>query len=142
MSVAMAHWVDLPHSEDENGGMLTAVEALRNIPFPIRRAFYMHGTPPGVERGGHAHRDTHQILIAVSGTFSVELADDTVRRSFDLNDPNRALYMSPMTWVRLYDFSPGAVCLVLADTHYDSRKSLRSWDEFLRALSEPSGSAR
>jgi len=133
MNEAHARWIDLPHAQYEDGGVLTAIEAERDIPFAIRRAFYMHATPPGIERGGHAHSDTRQILIPVAGELSVELSDGAETRTFRLSDPNRGLYMPPMTWVRLYDFSPGAVCLVLADTHYDRSKSLRTWNDFLRA---------
>jgi len=131
-----ARWIDLPTFADEDGGILTAIEATRDIPFAIRRAFFMHGTPPGVERGGHAHRDTHQVLIPVSGTVSVELSDEKSNRVFLLSDPRRGLYMPPMTWVRLFGFSPGAVCLVLADTHYERSQLLRTRDEFLRARVE------
>lgn len=142
MKLGDARWMDLPHFRDEGGGMLTAIEANDDVPFPILRAFFMHGTPPSVERGGHAHRDSRQVLIPVCGSLRVELSDETSRRAFELSDPNRGLYMPRLTWVRLYDFSPGAVCLVLADTHYDPSQLIRGWDDFVRARREQGESPR
>ncbi|HWP45509.1 MAG TPA: FdtA/QdtA family cupin domain-containing protein [Blastocatellia bacterium] len=138
MSLAEAYWVSLPRSVDTRG-ILTAIEGGRDIPFEIRRIFYLHGTPDGVERGGHAHRDTRQILIAVAGQLSVDLSDGTETRTFRLTDPNQGLFVPAMTWVRLYGFSRGAVCLVLADTHYDRARSLRSWGEFRQAVEKLAG---
>jgi len=135
VSLADVRWIKLPHSLDERG-VLTAIEAGSDIPFEVKRIFYMHGTPAGIERGGHAHRDTRQVVIAANGHFRMDLSDGKETRAFELSDPNKGLYMPPMTWVRLYDFSDAAVALVLADTHYDRSRSLRTWDEFVRAVSE------
>ena len=126
-------WIDLPNAVDERG-VLTAVEGGRSIPFEIRRVFYMHGTPSGIDRGGHAHRDTQQVVIPVSGRFDVELSDGREARPYVLSDPNRGLYMPPMIFIRLQNFSAQAVCLVLADTHYDRSKSIRTWEEFLSTV--------
>jgi dTDP-4-dehydrorhamnose 3,5-epimerase-like enzyme len=131
MSIDEVSWINLPHAADERG-VLTSVEAGVDVPFEIRRIFYMHAIR--AERGGHAHRDTRQVVLPVAGEFSVELSDGRNSANYRLADPNRGLYMPPMTWVRLYDFSAGAVCLVLADTHYDRSASLRSWEEFLAAV--------
>ena len=136
MSLADVRWIELPHAVDERG-VLTAIEAPNDIPFEIKRIFYMHGTPAGIERGGHAHRDTRQVVIAASGRFRMDLSDGRETRAFELADANKGLYMPPMIWVRLYDFSDGAVALVLADTHYDRGRSLRTWDAFVRAVAEP-----
>ena len=136
MTLAEVRWIALPSAADARG-VLTAVEGGADIPFEIRRVFYMHGTPAGIERGGHAHRDTQQVVVAVSGRFGLELCDGRERRSFTLDDPARGLFMPPMTWVRLYDFSPQAVCLVLCDTRYDRARSLRTWEEFTAALAQP-----
>jgi dTDP-4-dehydrorhamnose 3,5-epimerase-like enzyme len=129
----VVRWIDFPHAVDERG-TLTAVEGGESIPFEIRRIFYMHGTPAGVDRGGHAHRGTHQVVIPISGQFEVELSDGRETRPYTLSDPNRGLYMPPMTFVQLRNFSPHAVCLVLADTPYDRSKSIRTWEEFLSAV--------
>jgi dTDP-4-dehydrorhamnose 3,5-epimerase-like enzyme len=133
MADGKPRWIDLPHARDQAGGFLTAIEAGQDVPFSILRAFYMYGTPPGVTRGGHAHADTQQIIVAVSGALSVELCDESSRECFRLDDPNRGVFMPPLFWVRLYDFSADCVCLVLADTHYDPSTLIREWDEFLVA---------
>ena len=135
MSLAGVRWIEIPHVVDSRG-VLTAIEAGLDIPFEIKRVFYMHGTPVGIERGGHAHRDTHQVVISVNGRFMMDLSDGIETCSYELADPNKGLYMPPMTWVRLYDFTPGAVALVLADTHYDQGKSLGTWDDFVRTAGE------
>ncbi len=85
----------------------------------------------GVDRGGHAYRETDQVAIAVHGMFKIDVSDGVETKSFGLTRPDRGLYLPRLTWVRLYDFSSGAVCLVLASTHYAKSKSIRTWDEFL-----------
>lgn len=135
MTVAAVKWIDIPHAVEPRG-VLSAVEGGFDIPFEIKRIFYMHGTPGGIERGGHAHLDTHQVIIPVNGKLLIDALDGTEVRTFELANPNQGLYMPPMTWVRLYNFSPNAVALVLADTHYDRSKSLRTWNDFMRAVNE------
>ena len=129
------HWIDFPHQVDERG-VLTAIEATKDIPFQMRRLFYMQGTPEGVERGGHAHRDTQQVVIAISGRFDLDLSDGRENRTFTLDSPTRGLFMPPMIFARLFNFSPGATCLVLADTLYERSKSIRTWQDFLAAVGE------
>ncbi|WP_415715128.1 sugar 3,4-ketoisomerase [Maridesulfovibrio sp.] len=124
-------WIDLPSVEDERG-VLTAIEENKDIPFEIKRIFYMHHiTKP---RGGHAHRDTSQVLTAAHGSFSLELFDGKETRTYEMNDPTKGIYMPPMIFVSHYNFSKDAVCLVLADTHYDITKSIRSKEEFLAEI--------
>lgn len=135
MSLAEVRWIEFPCATDERG-VLTAVEATKDVPFAINRIFYMHCTPDGVERGGHAHRDTCQVVIPIAGRFKMDLSDGEVTRSFELHDRNKGLYMPLMTWARLYDFSPLTVALVLADTHYDRSRSLRTWNDFIDAVAE------
>ena len=93
------------------------------------------------ERGGHAHRVTRQLLVPIAGTFSVEVSDGCETASYDMNDPHRGLYLPPMTWVRLSEFTPDAICLVLADTFYADVSYIRDWDEFV-ALSQSERAAR
>jgi dTDP-4-dehydrorhamnose 3,5-epimerase-like enzyme len=133
MSLKDVRWIDIPHVSDPRG-VLSAVEGGIDVPFEIKRIFYMCGTPEGTERGGHAHRETHQVVLGLNGSFRIDLSDGTDKRSFNIDDSNRGLYMPPMTWARLYGFSPGAIALVLADTHYDRSKSLRTWDDFALAV--------
>jgi hypothetical protein len=132
-SIDSIRWIDLPHQADPRG-VLTAIEGVKDVPFQIRRVFYMYGTPEGVERGGHAHRDTQQVVIAVTGRFTLKLSDGHASGTFTLDSPTRGLYMPPMIFVQLFDFSPGAVCLVVADTNYERSKSIRSWADFLAVV--------
>lgn len=124
-------WVDLPSVSDDRG-VLTAVESGIDIPFEIRRVFYMHHITKA--RGGHAHRDTSQVLTAAAGSFTLELFDGTTTRTYTMDDPTKGIYMPPMVFVSHYDFSSDAVCLVFADTHYDMSMSIRSREEYLEEV--------
>jgi hypothetical protein len=124
-------WINLPSNVDQRG-VLTSVESRLDIPFEIKRIFYMHHIV--TDRGGHAHKDTHQVIVAAAGTFKVDLSDGTSSQTHVFDDPTRGLYTPPMVFIHLYDFSPGAVCLVLASTHYDMSKSIRSWEAYLEAI--------
>ncbi len=126
-------WIDLP-SVDDPRGTLTAAESQLDVPFDIQRVFFMHHVT--ASRGGHAHRDTDQVVIAVAGRFKVELFDGEDSASYVLDRPNRGLYVPRMVLVDLDRFSPDAVCLVLASTHYDMSRSLRTRADFLQAISE------
>ena len=128
----LVQWVNLnPHSDTR--GSLTAIEGGQTIPFDIQRVYFLHGIE--ADRGGHAHRDTQQIIIAVAGTFELTLSDGTETRSYFFDGPSRGLYVVPMLFIRLGRFSPGAVVLVLASTHYDKLRSIWSWDAYLEAIS-------
>ena len=135
MSLAHARWIDIAHSDDERG-TLTALEGAA-LPFPIKRIFYMHRVPRNDERGAHAHRYTQQCLIAIAGAFAVDVSDATRTTTYLLNDPNRSLYLPAMTWVRLYDFQPATVALVLCDTVYNPAHVVRDRDEYRRLVQEP-----
>lgn len=126
------------HSVEDERGSLTAVEELRDIPFEIRRVFYMHDVAPGSDRGGHAHRDTDQLAVAVHGAVTIRASNGVDSSKIVLDHPGWGIILPRMTWTRLVDFSPGAVCLVLANTYYDMSKSIRTWPEYLaeRALAE------
>lgn len=118
-------------------GCLTAIEGGQGIPFDIKRVFYMHHI---VEpRGGHAHIDTDQVLIAVSGSFKVDLFDGLSTRHYVLDDCTRGLYIPRLHFTDMYDFTPDAVGLVLCSTHYDITRSLRSRDEFVNWLASRDG---
>ena len=135
MNLAHARWIDIAHSDDERG-TLTALESAA-LPFPIKRIFYMHRVPPKNERGAHAHRFTQQCLIAVAGALAVDVSDATRTATYVLDDPNRGLYLPAMTWVRLYDFQPATVTLVLCDTDYNPAHVVRDRDEYRRLVQEP-----
>lgn len=121
--------LDVPTVRDERG-CLSVLEEERCLPFSIRRIFFMHNMC--ADRGGHAHRDTSQVILAAYGSFSLSLSDGRNRLEFLLDDPCRAVFMPPMVFVNLSGFSPGAVCLVLADTLYDRARSICSWEAYLQ----------
>ena len=124
-------WLELPSATDARG-VLTAIEGGKDIPFEVRRVFYMHHVV--TDRGGHAHRDTDQVAIAAAGTHRIDVSDGERSATFEMTAPTRGLFIPRMTFTRLDDFSAGAVCLVLANTHYDTARSIRTWEDYLRAL--------
>lgn len=115
-------------------GALTSIEEIQDIPIEIKRIFYMHQVVE--DRGGHAHKDTDQVVIPISGSFKIKLYDGKDTEYFDMNDCTKALYIPRLTFTDLYDFTTDAVCLVLANTHYDMGMSLRSMDSYMSYLKE------
>lgn len=118
-----------PHGDAR--GQLVALEALEDIPFLVKRVYYIYDTLPDVVRGKHAHRCLEQLLICVHGSCKVALEDGQERREILLDDPTLGLYISNDTWREMYDFSQGAVLLVLASEHYDEADYIRSYEQFL-----------
>jgi len=127
-----ARTIALPTFVDDRG-VLTAAEGGQDIPFEVRRIFYVYGIKPPFERGGHAHPRTEQLLVAIAGRLKVDLSDGVEWRTVELDDPARGLYIPALIWARLYDFSAGAVCLAAASTHYDNATVIRDWNAYLRA---------
>jgi hypothetical protein len=113
-------------------GNITVIENQETIPFEVNRIYYLYDIPGGEERGGHAHKELRQLLIAVSGSFDVVLDDGTVKRTVTLNRPYRGLLIVPGIWRELNDFSSGAICLVLASRKYEEADYVRDYDEFLK----------
>ena len=97
----------------------------------MKRAYYLYDVPGGESRGGHAHKELSQLIIAASGSFTVTLDDGNVKRTFHLNRPYQGLYIVPGIWRTLDDFSSGSVCLVLASNWYDEGDYIRDYDKFL-----------
>jgi hypothetical protein len=128
-------WIDLNPCTDSRG-TLTAIEGTQTIPFDIKRVYFMHDLTAA--RAGHAHRDTQQLLIPVTGSCEVILSDGAETRSYECASPAKGLYIVPMLFIRVCHISPGAVILVLASTHYDKSRSLRSWEEYLEVIGCPS----
>ncbi len=124
-------FISLPSVADSRG-VLTAIEGARDIPFEIKRVFYMHHIVQ--DRGGHAHRDTDQVVVAAAGSFSLEVFDGEHTRSFDMNDPTRGLYIPRMIFISMTGFAPGSVCLVIANSYYDMSRSFRSKEAYLRFI--------
>jgi hypothetical protein len=130
-SIETTKLISLP-SHCDGRGVLTSAEGDRTIPFEIKRVFYMHGI--SCDRGGHAHIDTDQVIIAVHGSFVVEAFDGERTAAFPMADPTKGLYTPRLTFLTLRQFSAGAVCLVLASTLYDMRMSLRDREAYLNHL--------
>jgi dTDP-4-dehydrorhamnose 3,5-epimerase-like enzyme len=120
--------MDKHHSEKGN---LTVVENGRTIPFEVNRVYYLYDIPGGESRGGHAHKELKQLVIAASGSFDVVLDDGNVKRSIILNRPYQGLLIVPGIWRELINFSAGAVCLVLASHKYDEKDYIRDYSNFL-----------
>lgn len=136
MGVHDCRAIDLPviHAPE---GDLTVLEGEEHIPFSISRVYYIYGVPHGARRGGHAHRELQQLLVAVAGSFEVLLDDGSEKRAVTLDHPARGLMLTSMIWRELVDFSPGAVCVVLASHHYDESDYFREYDDFLAAARNP-----
>lgn len=127
--------IELPKVGDPRArGNLTFIEGGQHVPFPIRRAYYLYDVPGGAERGGHAHKELYQLIIALSGSFDVVLDDGREKRRFPLNRPYHGLYVCPHIWRELDNFSTGAVCLVLASEFYSEDDYWRDYGEFLKGI--------
>jgi hypothetical protein len=122
--------IDLPKISDPRGN-LTFAEGEGHVPFPIKRAYWVYDVPAGESRGGHAHKRLKQLVIALSGSFTVTLDDGRERKTVLLNHPWQGLLIDTNTWRTLDDFSSGAVCLVLASEHFEEEDYIYDYDEFL-----------
>lgn len=135
MSLLDCKIIDLPKISDPRGN-LTYIEGDRHVPFGIERVYYLYDVPGGAERGGHAHLALSQLIIAISGSFDVTLDDGFAQKKFHLNRSYKGLYVCPMIWRELDNFSSGAVCMVLASNLYDESDYFRNYNEFLSAAGQ------
>ena len=119
-------------------GQLVALEENRNIPFDLKRVFYIFGTQEGVSRGNHSHYKTKQFLVAVNGSCKVTLDDGYNKETFNLNKPNLGLFQDALIWGTMHDFSSDCVLMVLADEHYDESDYIRDYDMFLEEVKNDS----
>ena len=133
MNIDLCKIVDLPKIEDRRGN-LTFIEAGNHIPFDIQRVYYLYDVPGGAERGGHAHKELSQLIIAMSGSFDVILDDGKNKKRVHLNRSYYGLYVCPMIWRELDNFSSGSVCMVLASNRYDESDYYRNYDDYIAAL--------
>lgn len=131
----LARYIDFKVMGDEKG-WLVALEGERNVPFPIKRAYYIFDTQPGVRRGKHAHRTLRQAMICLAGSVNVLLDDGATRETVHLNRNDCALMLDPMVWHEMFDFSPGCVLLVLAETWYDETDYIRDYALFQRVCED------
>jgi dTDP-4-dehydrorhamnose 3,5-epimerase-like enzyme len=133
MNVENCKLIDLPKISDPRGN-LTFVEQGNHIPFDIQRVYYLYDVPGGSERGGHAHKDLSQLIIAISGSFDVVIDDGNGKKRYHLNRSYYGLYICPMIWRELDNFSSGSVCMVLASNLYDESDYYRDYSEYVAAL--------
>lgn len=122
--------IELSKNHREKGN-LTVVQNEKEIPFDVKRCYYLYDVPGGEERGGHSHKQLKQLIIAASGSFDVRLDDGQVKRTFTLNRPYQGLFVVPGIWRDLDNFSSGSVCLVLASEVYQKEDYIRDYNEFL-----------
>ena len=138
MNLSKCKILDLPKVADARGN-LTFIEECRHIPFEIKRVYYLYDVPGGEARGGHAHKRLHQFIIAASGSFDVLLDDGVKRKRFHLNRSYYGLYVCPMVWRELDNFSSGSVCLVLASELYDEADYIRDYEAFRKSVKKGGG---
>ncbi|MBK1620640.1 hypothetical protein CKO42_19845 [Lamprobacter modestohalophilus] len=132
MSISDCKIIDLPKIANPQGN-LTFIEGENHIPFEIQRVYYLYDVPGGGERGGHAHKELQQLIIAMSGSFDIVLDDGKDKIRYHLNRSYNGLYVCPMIWRELDNFSSGSVCMVLASNRYDEIDYYRDYAEFMRA---------
>jgi hypothetical protein len=131
MNIDNCKIVELPKITDPRGN-LTFIEGGDHIPFDIQRVYYLYDVPGGAERGGHAHKGLHQLIIAMSGSFDVVLDDGKNKKRVHLARSYYGLYVCPMIWRELDNFSSGSVCMVLASNKYDEADYYRNYNDFMK----------
>ena len=132
MSIDRCQILELPKIHEPRGN-LTFIEGGVHVPFDIQRVYYLYDVPGGSERGGHAHKQLHQFIVAMSGSFDIVLDDGQSKKRVHLNRSYNGLYVCPMIWRELDNFSSGSVCMVLASTKYEEADYFREYAEFMRA---------
>ena len=125
--------IDLPKILDPRGN-LTVAQSMDHIPFNVSRVYWVYDVPAGESRGGHAHKQCREFIVAASGSFTVTLDDGYTQTSYHLNHPWQGLYVETGVWRTLNDFSSGAVCLVLASDPFEEDDYIRDYNDFLATL--------
>lgn len=133
MSIKDCKMIDLPKITDPRGN-LSFIEGGNHIPFEIKRVYYLYDVPGGADRGGHGHKELQQLIIAISGSFDIIIDDGFEKKQFHMNRSYYGLYVSPMMWREITNFSSGSVCIVLASTIYDESDYIRDYDQFLQQV--------
>jgi dTDP-4-dehydrorhamnose 3,5-epimerase-like enzyme len=128
-----ARLIELPKIGDHRG-FLTVAENNRQVPFDIRRVYYLYDLPENTHRGGHAHKLHEELVLPLAGSFDVTLDDGQHRKTFHLDQPNIGLFMPTMVWHELANFATGSVCMVLASQPHDAEDYYRDREEFYRAV--------
>ena len=125
--------IELPIKRSYRGGSITPIYNHEHVPFAIERVYYLYDVPAGSHRGGHAHKQLQQLIVAVSGSFDIILKDGQEEKKISLNQPFYGLFLPTMIWRELDNFSSGAICLVLASLSHDEEDYDRDYNEFIRA---------
>lgn len=129
-SVFESSILELPRL-NHGSGNITPVNSQIEVPFELKRTYFLYDVPGGESRGGHAHKELQQLIVAASGSFDITLNDGKIRRTFSLSKPYMGLLMPPGLWRELDNFSSGAICLVLASHEYSEEDYIRNYNEFL-----------
>lgn len=122
--------IPLPTFTDSRGSM-SVLEQFDRIPFDIKRIYWIYDIPQGEERGSHAHKNQYQLIVAVAGSFTVEVDDGEKQTNFRLDNPTHGLMVMPGTWRTVKDFTPGSVCLVASSDYYNVDDYIREYNDFL-----------
>jgi dTDP-4-dehydrorhamnose 3,5-epimerase-like enzyme len=138
MSIDQCRIIDFPKITDPRGN-LTFIEGGNHIPFDIKRVYYLYDVPGGASRAAHAHKALHQLVIAMSGSFDIKLDDGLETKTFHLNRSYNGLYIPPMMWRDLDNFSSGSVCMVLASEPYQEDDYFRDYQQFIDAVNFGAG---
>ncbi len=133
MSIKDCKIIQLPKISDPRGN-LTVVEGMKHIPFEIKRIFYLYDIPEGKSRGAHAHKQLHQFIIPIAGSFDVVVDDGNETATIKLANPWEGIHIPPMIWAEENNFLLGSVCMVLASDFYDETDYYRNYDEFIKAV--------
>jgi hypothetical protein len=133
MTIDLCRLVDLPKIIDPRGN-LTFIEGGNQIPFDIKRVYYLYDIPAGSERGGHAHKVLHQLIISIGGSFDIHLDDGHEKKTINMNRSYVGLYVCPMIWRKIDNFTFGSVCIVLASNCYDEQDYYRDYSKFISAV--------
>lgn len=131
--MSLVHLIDFPPLGDDRGS-LVALEAMKTVPFEIKRVYYIFGTKEGVSRGFHAHKNLKQVAVCVTGSCRMVLDDGVNREEVILDTPVKGLLIEDLVWREMHDFSPACVLLVLASEHYDETDYIRDYDDFLKVV--------
>lgn len=135
MSIQRCNLIELPKITDPRGN-LSFIEGGKQIPFDIKRVYYLYDVPGGSDRGSHAHKNLQQFMVAMSGSFDVVLDDGREQKIITLNRPYYGLYVCPMIWRYLDNFSSGAVCMVLASAYFNESDYIRDQTKFLAEVNK------
>jgi hypothetical protein len=132
MSLNNCKLITLPKIEDYRGNISFA-ENNKQAPFTIKRIYYLYDIPTAAKRGGHAHKTLQQVIIPLSGSFTIKLDDGSQKKNYLLDKPWEGLYLSPMVWREITGFTSGSICLVLASDYYDENDYYNDYHEFIKA---------